>query len=152
MVSTGNLPTPVRVQQLVAEAHERYRHDASGATSSVYPALAQVAPELFGICVISMSGSTYAAGDCEADFTIMSVAKPFVFALVCDLLGPEEVWQRIGVNSTGLPFDSLTAVERSDDGRTNPMVNSGALATTSLLPGSNLEHKWQFLGLRPSVI
>jgi glutaminase len=145
IVSTGSLPTPVRVQQLVAEAHERYRGDKNGTTSSVYPALARVAPELFGICVIGMSGSTYAAGDCEADFTIMSVAKPFVFALVCDLLGPDEVWQRIGVNGTGLPFDSLAAVERSDDGRTNPMVNSGAIATTSLLPGRGPEDKWQFL-------
>jgi len=145
LVSTGRLPTPMRVQQLVAEAHERYRGDAGGATSNVYPALAQVAPELFGICVIGMSGSMYAAGDCEVDFTIMSVAKPFVFALACDLLGPEEVWQRIGVNGTGLPFDSLAAVERSDDGRTNPMVNSGAIATTSLLPGESVEDKWQFL-------
>ena len=71
----------------MAEAHERYRGDAGGATSNVYPALAQVAPELFGICVIGTSGSMYAAGDCEVDFTIMSVAKPFVFALACDAAG-----------------------------------------------------------------
>ena len=92
-----------------------------------------------------MSGNVYAAGDTEVEFSIMSVAKPFVFALVCDLLGPDEVWQRIGVNSTGLPFDSLAAVERSADGRTNPMVNSGAIATTSLLPGATPEDKWHFL-------
>ena len=49
------------------------------------------------------------------------------------------------MNGTGLPFDSLAAVERSDDGRTNPMVNSGAIATTSLLPGASVEDKWQFL-------
>ena len=66
LVSTGRLPTPRRVQQLVAEAHERYRGDAGGATSNVYPALAQVAPELFGICVIGMSGSMYAAGDARS--------------------------------------------------------------------------------------
>ena len=129
----------------MAEAHERYREDAGGATSSVYPALARADPGLFGVCVIGMSGNVYAAGDTEADFSIMSVAKPFVFALVCDLLGPDEVWQRIGVNSTGLPFDSLAAVERSADGRTNPMVNSGAIATTSLLPGATPEDRWHFL-------
>jgi glutaminase len=145
LVSTGSLPTPAQVEALVAEAHERYREDASGATSSVYPALAGADPGLFGVCVIGMSGNVYAAGDTEVDFSIMSVAKPFVFALVCDLLGPDEVWQRIGVNSTGLPFDSLAAVERSADGRTNPMVNSGAIATTSLLPGATAEDKWHFL-------
>jgi glutaminase len=145
LVSTGSLPTAAQVEAIVAEAHERYRQDAGGATSSVYPALARADPGLFGVCVIGMSGNVYAAGDTEADFSIMSVAKPFVFALVCDLLGPDEVWQRIGVNSTGLPFDSLAAVERSADGRTNPMVNSGAIATTSLLPGATPEDKWHFL-------
>jgi glutaminase len=145
LVSTGSLPTAAQVEALVAEAHERYREDAGGATSSVYPALARADPGLFGVCVIGMSGNVYAAGDTEADFSIMSVAKPFAFALVCDLLGPDEVWQRIGVNSTGLPFDSLAAVERSADGRTNPMVNSGAIATTSLLPGATPEDKWHFL-------
>ena len=145
LVSTGSLPTAAQVEALVAEAHERYREDASGATSSVYPALARADPGLFGVCVIGMSGNVYGAGDTEVEFSIMSVAKPFVFALVCDLLGPDEVWQRIGVNSTGLPFDSLAAVERSADGRTNPMVNSGAIATTSLLPGATPEDKWHFL-------
>jgi glutaminase len=151
IVSTGNLPTPGQVEALVAEAHARYREDTTGATSQVYPALEQAAPQLFGLCVIGMSGTVYAAGDSERCFTIMSVAKPFVFALVCDLLGPDEVWQRIGVNSTGLPFDSLEAVERSSDGRTNPMVNSGAIATTSLLPGATAEDKWLFLRERLSL-
>ena len=55
----------------------------------------------------------------------MSVSKPFVFALVCEALGPERARERLGVNGTGLPFNSRQAVERSRDGRTNPMVNSG---------------------------
>ena len=75
----------------------------------------------------------------------MSVAKPFVFALVCDLRGPEAVRERIGVNATGLAFNSLTAVEQSADGRTNPMVNSGAIAATSLVPGETLDERWAFL-------
>jgi glutaminase len=79
------------------------------------------------------------------EFTIMSVAKPFVFALICDVLGPGAVRDRIGVNATGLPFNSLSAVEQSTDGRTNPMVNSGAIAATSLVPGGRLEERWRFL-------
>jgi glutaminase len=49
------------------------------------------------------------------------------------------------VNSTGLPFDSLEAIERMAGGRTNPMVNSGAIATTSLAPGATAEARWEFL-------
>ena len=78
-------------------------------------------------------------------FTIMSVSKPFVFALVCQALGAEEARQRIGVNSTGLPFNSVMAIELNADRLTNPMVNSGALATTSLVPGVTAEEKWAFI-------
>jgi glutaminase len=75
----------------------------------------------------------------------MSVAKPFTFALICDALGAEHARQRLGTNATGLPFDSLAAVERTADGRTNPMVNAGALATVSLVPGRTAEDQWQFI-------
>ncbi len=75
----------------------------------------------------------------------MSVSKPFVFALVCQVLGADVARRRLGVNATGLPFNSLTAVERSEDGRTNPMVNSGAIATAGLAPGSTLDEKWTFI-------
>jgi glutaminase len=57
-------------------------------------------------------------------------------------LGPTEVQQRIGVNATGLPFNSLSAIEQGVGGRTNPMVNSGAIATTSLVPGADIDQKW----------
>ena len=47
--------------------------------------------ELFGICVVGTSGNVYAVGDADYEFTIMSVSKPFIFALVCQALGVEEV-------------------------------------------------------------
>src|SRR5260370_9689953 len=75
----------------------------------------------------------------------MSVSKPFVFALVCQHIGREEARRNLGVNATGLAFNSLAAVEQGDGGRTNPMVNSGAIATTSLVPGATLDAKWKFL-------
>ncbi len=53
--------------------------------------------------------------------------------------------RRIGLNATGLPFNSLTAIEQGDGGRTNPMVNSGAIATTSLAPGATSDERWRFI-------
>jgi glutaminase len=144
-VSTGALPRPEHVQALVNEAYERYRSHAHGAVSRTYPALAEVPPDLFGICVVGTSGAVYAAGDAEREFSIMSVSKPFVFAVVCERLGPDEIRRRIGVNGTGLPFDSFAAVERSADGRTNPMVNAGAIATTSLVAGATPAERWAVL-------
>jgi glutaminase len=144
-VSTGHLPPAEQVKALVAEAYERYRGNTEGHNSQVYPALARAPSHLFGVCEVGTNGAVYAIGDSDYEFTIMSVSKPFIFALVCELLGPDQVREKIGVNATGRAFNSLEGVERGDDGRTNPMVNSGALATTSLAPGANLAQKWQFI-------
>jgi glutaminase len=144
-VSTGHLPAPRQVQELVFEAYERFKSNAEGETSQVYPALAAVPSELFGVCVAGTNGSIYAAGDSDYEFTIMSVSKPFLFALICESIGPQEARRRLGVNATGLAFDSLSALERAPDGRTNPMVNAGAIATTSLVPGATALEKWRFI-------
>jgi glutaminase len=144
-VSTGQLPSAELVHALVREAYERFGSESGGRKSQVYPALARVPGDLFGICVVGTNGAVYAAGDAEVEFSIMSVAKPFVFALVCQEIGAEAARARLGVNATGLPFNSLSALERSVDGRTNPMVNSGAIATTSLVPGESAEAKWRFI-------
>jgi glutaminase len=144
-VSTGHLPSADLVKGSMAEAYELYKANADGQNSEVYPALARVPKNLFGICVVETTGNEYAAGDSDYEFTIMSVSKPFIFALVCELLGPDPVRDKVGVNATGLAFNSLEGVERGDDGRTNPMVNSGAIATTSLVPGASLAQKWQFI-------
>jgi glutaminase len=144
-VSTGELPDRGLVEGLVREAHERYRSNRDGKVSQAYPALARMPAELFGVCLVGATGGMIAVGDADHEFTIMSVSKPFVFALVCGLIGPDEARNRLGVNSTGLPFNSLCAVERSGDGRTNPMVNAGAIATTSLAPGDGVEGRWRFI-------
>lgn len=143
-VSTGELPEPQHVRALVDEAYRRYRDNRDGRTSTYAP-LARVPRDLFGVCIADTHGAIYAVGDSEHEFSIMSVSKPFVFALVCSVLGPDEVREKIGVNSTGLPFNSLAAVERSHDGRTNPMVNAGAIASTSLVPGASPEARWTFV-------
>jgi glutaminase len=144
-VSTGRLPSPDVARALVFEAHERFRTNRDGRASDIYPAFANVPQDLFGLCVVGVSGATYASGDWDIPFSIMSVSKTFVFALVLQVLGADAARRRLGVNATGLPFNSLAAVERSADGRTNPMVNSGAIAAASLAPGSTLEEQWRFI-------
>ena len=144
-VSTGHLPPAERVAQAVALAHERFHGHAEGRNSDVYPALQRTPPDLFGICVAGTSGNLYEAGDALYEFTIMSVSKPFVFALVVQAIGAEAAREKIGVNATGMAFNALAAVEASGDGRTNPMVNAGAIATTSLAPGATEAARWDFI-------
>jgi glutaminase len=144
-VSTGHLPPAELIRELVEEAYAKFAGNTDGQNSQVYPALARVPSDLFGICVVGNEGNIFSVGAADHEFTIMSVSKPFVFALVCEALGPDEMREKIGVNATGYAFNSLAAIERGDEGRTNPMVNAGAIATTSLVPGNTFEEKWQFI-------
>lgn len=144
-VSTGRLPPADSMRASVAEAHRRFLSNTEGQNSQVYPALARVPSQLFGIAVVGTDGSVFEVGDSNYEFTIMSVSKPLVFALVCEAIGPDAIREKIGVNATGRPFNSLEAIESSEDGRTNPMVNSGAIAATSLVPGATLDDKWLFI-------
>jgi glutaminase len=140
--SAGRLPEAAEVQAAVDEAWRRFRDRSDGSASTVYPALAAVDAALFGIAVVGTAGPAYTAGDATTEFTIMSVAKPFVLALVIDDIGLDRVRELVGVNATGLPFNAIQAVERSPQGRTNPMVNPGAIATTSLVRGPSPDDRW----------
>lgn len=140
-VSTGHLPPDELVGALVAEAYERFKAVDDGRNADYIPALASVPRELFGLCAVGVDGSMHASGGADYEFSIQSVSKPFVFALVCQAIGEDAARDKLGVNSTGLPFDSVVAVERTADGTTNPMLNAGAIAATSLAPGATAEAK-----------
>ena len=144
-VSTGHLPPDDTVHRLVTEAYQRYRTVDDGTVADYIPALARVSRDLFGVCVVDVNGHVHGEGDFEHPFSIQSVSKPFIFALACQELGAEEAQRKIGVNATGLPFNSVMAVELNADRTMNPMVNAGAIATTSLVPGETAEQKWRFI-------
>jgi glutaminase len=142
-VSTGSLPSDREVEEVVSDGYERFRQLDEGRVADYIPALAQASPEAFGVCVAGVQGRVFAVGDAEQEFTIQSISKLFVFALVCNTIGPEEARHKLGVNSTGLPFDSVMGIELNEDRTMNPMVNAGALATTSLVPGASPEEKFE---------
>src|SRR5258708_8917325 len=136
-ISTGHLPAPEMVQSLVEDAHRRFKSNSDGKNSQVCPALARVPSELFGVCVVGTGGRIYGAGDVDYEFSIMSVAKPFLFALICETIGPEEVRAKLGANATGLPFTSLAPIEH-EDGRTTATVACDAGPIVALLPYPSL--------------
>lgn len=144
-VSTGHLPGADAVRRLVGEAYELFKGVNEGTVADYIPALARTKRDLFGVCVVGVNGAVHGAGDIDHLFSIQSVSKPFVFALVCDAIGADEAHRKLGVNGTGLPFNSVMAVELNDDRTMNPMVNAGAIAATSLAPGSTAAEKWEFV-------
>lgn len=139
---TGGLPEWTEVESLVEAAYRRCRSESGGVVADYIPVLAQADPNWFGVCVAEVDGGVHSAGDAGVEFSIQSISKAFVYALVCESLGHEAVADRIGVNNTGLPFNSVIAIELNDGHPMNPMVNAGAIATTALVPGATAADRW----------
>lgn len=141
-VSTGHLPSPDVVRSEVDDIHARLVLVDAGEPSQVYPALARADPALFGIALTSAEGWQYAVGDHRVEHTIMSVSKPFVFGLLLQAVGADRAAELVGVDATGAAFNAVGPVTDTADGRTNPMVNPGAIATTSHVAGATYEERW----------
>lgn len=142
-VSTGALPGWGRVEALIAAAHERYAGYADGTVAGYIPVLAEADPAWFGVAVAETDGAVHATGDAGVEFSVQSISKAFVYALVCEARGHAFVKDRVGVNNTGLAFNSVIAIELNGGHPMNPMVNAGALATTALVPGATPAEQWE---------
>ena len=119
------------LQRFLAQCHEEFRDDHSGALADYIPELTLANPAHFGVSVATIDGHVYEIGDSAVPFTIQSVSKAFVFALALDLLGPERVEAVIGVEPSGEAFNSIRLT--ADNKPFNPMVNAGAIACSSLI-------------------
>jgi glutaminase len=121
--------------------HARLVGLTDGEVASYIPALATADPAWFGICVATVDGQMYEVGTTRRPFTIQSVSKPFVFGMALDDLGVEEVLRHVGVEPTGDAFNSITVDEVSRR-PFNPMVNAGAIVTSSLLRGADSKDRF----------
>lgn len=103
-----------------------------GAVADYIPALARVAPRQFGIAVASVDGRVHRAGAADQPFSIQSISKLFALALALQREG-DALWQRVGREPSGTPFNSLVLLERERGIPRNPFVNAGALVVTDVL-------------------
>lgn len=136
-------PSPKELQRLVNEAHARYKNLQDGKNADYIPILTKTPSELFGVVIATRDGKVYTAGDVDYKFSIQSVSKPFTAALVMTQQGPKVLNEKIGVEPTGLPFNSRLAIELYKDQRSvNPLVNAGAIAAVSLVQATSEEDRW----------
>jgi len=131
-------------QRLVDEAHARYKGLSDGKNADYIPILTTVPSELFAVVIVDGSdGKVYQAGDADYKFSIQSVSKPFTAALVMAQQGPQAIREKIGVEPTGLPFNSRMAIELYPEQRSvNPLVNAGAIAAVSLVQATSEQDRW----------
>ena len=135
-------PNRERVEAAVREAYDKYRSDTGGKNADYIPYLAQVDSKLFGVAVVTTDNQVFELGDVKYSFSIQSISKVYTLALAMEELGHDKVFQRIGSEPTGRAFNSVLAVVDMPTHTANPLVNAGAIATTSLISGKNEHEKW----------
>lgn len=123
------------LQDFLNELHLKYKSMRDGLLANYIPELAKANPDWFGICIATVDGQIYEVGDYEQLFTIQSISKAFVYGMALEDHGRDYVLTRVGVEPTGDSFNSIV-LDESSKRSYNPMVNAGAIATTSLIKGS----------------
>ncbi|MDZ8240018.1 MAG: glutaminase A [Nostoc sp. ChiQUE01a] len=117
------------------DLHSQYKSLGEGSLAKYIPELAKVNPDLFSICIATVDGQVHKVGDWEQFFTIQSISKVFAYGLALEDHGRDYILTRVGVEPTGDAFNAIILDEQSKRPY-NPMVNAGAIATTSLIKGS----------------
>lgn len=122
------------IQKYLERLHAAFAGHRDGAVASYIPELTRADPDWFGIAIATVDGHVYQVGDSRQGFTIQSVSKPFVYGLALADHGVDEVLTRIGVEPSGEAFNSIS-LEPETGRPLNPMINAGAIATTSMIVG-----------------
>jgi glutaminase len=126
----------------VNDAYARYASLEGGANANYIPYLAGVPSKLAGLAAVTVDGTVVKAGDTDYAFAIESISKVFTLALALEDVGPETVRAKIGADPTGLPFNSVMALELHGGRPLSPLVNAGAMSTVSLIKAGSREERW----------
>ena len=128
-------------------AYEKYKTLKEGKNADYIPALAKVDSNIYGIALVTTDGKVYTAGDIKSEVSIQSISKVFTMAKVMEEQGPEAIANTIGVDATGMRFNSIVSVEFSQKvlggPEMNSLVNPGAIATTAMVRGATRDEIWK---------
>lgn len=135
------------IQAALNAAHAKFKDVKDGANADYIPALAKVDSKIFGIALVTADGKVYTAGDVQSEVSIQSISKVFTMARVIEDLGPAAIVDRIGVDATGMRFNSIVSIEFAQKAlggpEINPLVNPGAITATSMVSGTSRDEIWK---------
>src|SRR5262245_30216592 len=139
-------PAKTSVDAAMKAAYDKYRNLKEGKNADYIPALAEVDSNIYGIALIGVDGSVSTTGDVQSEVSIQSISKVFTLAKVIEEQGPDQIAKTIGVDATGMRFNSIVAVEMAQKAlggpEMNSLVNPGAIATTAMVKGSDRDAIW----------
>ncbi len=131
------------IQTTLADAYAFACTKQAGENASYIPYLASVPSDLCGFAVVTAAGDVFQVGDADFEFAIESISKVFTLCNVIDGIGADALQQKVGADPTGLPFNSVMALELHSGKPLSPLVNAGAISTASLVAGDGPEARWQ---------
>ena len=147
--SAARAQSPEAIQAAIDAAYDKYDDLQEGKNADYIPALAKVDSKIYGIALVTTDGKVYTAGDIKSEVSIQSISKVFTLAKVIEEQGPEAIEKTIGVDATGMRFNSIVAVEFAEKAlggpEINPLVNPGAITATSMLKGTSRDEIWNGL-------
>jgi hypothetical protein len=127
-----------RIQDVLDGIYEKYRKVDDGAVATYIPELGKADPNDFGICLVTVDGHIFRAGDWNKEFTIQSMCKPLAFQMALEQYGVAETMKYVGVEPSGDAFNSIE-LDPKTTRPFNPMINAGAIAIASLIKKSPVE-------------
>lgn len=134
--------TKEKIQSALNSVYSKYKGLKEGKNADYIPALAKVPSDLYGVALVTVDGQVYTVGDADKNFSIQSISKVFTLAKVLQDAGEKVVEDTVGVDATGQAFNSIVAVEQNKGKEMNPLVNAGAISTTSMVTGDTPEQRW----------
>jgi glutaminase len=148
LLGTGpTLPAPAaadtNIQSVLDRAYAKVVKTKGGKNADYIPALAKVDSNIFGIAIVTVDGHVFTTGDVKSEVSIQSISKVFTLALVMEQQSPEAIDKNMGVDATGMAFNSIVAIEQHKGAEMNPLVNPGAIAATSMVKGGTRPEVWK---------
>lgn len=139
--------SPVRnlIHELVESVHANCVDDRSGEILRGIPALEEVEPDSFGICLATADGYVYEVGDTRLEFCIQSISKPFIYGIALADRGVEAVDAKVDIEPSGELYNEISLHPVTHRPR-NPMINAGALVAASLVAGADPEEQVERIG------
>ncbi len=149
-----------KLQTIVSEIVDEMRQMPDrGEVADYIPELARVDPRSFGLVVIDAEGNVVSGGDGDVPFSIQSISKVFTLTLALGKIG-NRLWERVGREPSGSPFNSIVQLERERGIPRNPFINAGAIAVTDAILAGHQPREalgeilrfMQFLAADPSIV
>ena len=141
----------IEYQNVISEIYlEVCSEENVGHVANYIPELAKIDPNRFGVCLKTVENEEFGTGDWQTKFSIQSIAKVLSLSLAYKIIG-DSIWDRVGVEPSGNPFNSLIQLETDNGIPRNPLINAGAMVICDLLISHTKDAKAEFLKFIRSI-